>query len=236
MLVLSSASPWFHWISACPGEQTLDSRNKWQKSKLLLVSWLVLSCLLVSQWHLTVRPWIKHLVRMLDGSTFGVFSKQFFWNKTYILVLELWGAATSVLPWRGVWGWLCGCRHCSRIQVYPWHCSLQVLLTHSSFCADECCDPGRAVFWVIPVFGTSRACKYCLICWALYSYGTWSESYREGCLGDLALVVMLLIKICLQSYFISSWTGHHLLFLVYESNWSWWCPLVQCVLLPPVEV
>lgn len=161
MLVLSSASPWFHWISACPGEQTLDSRNKWQKSKLLLVSWLVLSCLLVSQWHLTVRPWIKHLVRMLDGSTFGVFSKQFFWNKTYIIVLELWGAATSVPPWRGVWGWLCGCRHCSRIQAYPWHCSLQVLLTHSSFCADECCDPGRAVFWVIPVFVTSRACKYC---------------------------------------------------------------------------
>lgn len=30
-----------------------------------------------------------------------------------------------------------------------------------------------------PTSGTSRGCKYCLICWAVYSYGTWAELYRD---------------------------------------------------------
>lgn len=117
MLVLYSESPWFRCISVCPGSEMLG--NKLHRSKI--AAGYLLSYLLVEQWHLTVGPWIKHPVWMLDEVCLGFFPSVS-WKKTSVAIFELRGAASSVPMWKGMWGWLRGCRCCSRIQIYPLHC------------------------------------------------------------------------------------------------------------------
>lgn len=160
MLVLYSAGPGFRWTSACPGEQMLESRNKLHRGKLLLVSWLVLSYLLVKQWHLTVGPWIKHPVQMLDEVCLVFFPNSFSERK-----LLLWYLSSEELPalcqrGRACWaGYVAldtvtGSKltHCTAMEK---RCKVQALLTHSSFYVDECWGLRTTAFQVILVIGTS---------------------------------------------------------------------------------
>lgn len=171
----------------------LENRNKLHMSKLLLDSWLVLSYLLVKQWHLKIWSWLKHPVWMLDEVYLHFFSKQFFWKKTCVVVFELWGAASSVPTWKGMWGWLRDCRHCSTIQAYPLHGNGKAMQSASAshpllllywwmLWPWKNCFSGLPGYW--HKLGGAR------IFWSVgcsILVRTWAESYREGWLGGLGI-------------------------------------------------
>lgn len=121
--LLGSTHPEFHGIDTCPEEQMLGNRNTLHRSKLVLVSWLVLAYLLVKHWQLTGGPWRKYPVQILDEvcflSFFFFFPKQFFWERFLLEILEFWGGTSTVPTWKSVWGLLHGCRCFVRIQTYP---------------------------------------------------------------------------------------------------------------------
>lgn len=177
MLVPYSASPGFHWVSACPGEQTLQGRNKLHRSKLLLVSWLVLSYLLVKQWHLTVGPWRKHPVQMLDEVCLGFFPNSFSERN-----LLLWYLSSEELPALCQRGRACGAGYVAADTAAGsklTHCTAMDEMQSASTSHPlvllrwlvNVVTLEELPFWSSSLLAQARRCNHFLICWVLYCCG-----------------------------------------------------------------
>lgn len=81
--------------------------------------------------------------------------------------------------------------------------------------------PGASIFWCV---------ENCIL------VGTWAESCTENCLGGCDIGYHVPCYDLLPEPFYQYQSRHDLLFLVYGSDRLWLCPLVQYVLLPPIEV